>query len=233
MEEIYLRIKRFIYRDFIPITKSTVVLSFIVLVLTSLVPRLQQYFVLAPLNAPRFPWTLITYPLVNPYIINLIFAGLWLWFIGGTLERSWGSKIYLRFLLLIVLVTGLSMTLASLVTGNSAIWIYGLWLPLVGITWAWADLSPNQEVLIWGIIPVKARWIAWIQAAITFFSFQQYGLLVGLMSLVGIAVFYLFKGKGPFSPWRRYYSSGHRSLKNWWNNQRRKNRKSRFKIIKK
>jgi membrane associated rhomboid family serine protease len=230
--EIYLKIKRFIYRDFIPVTKSTVVLSFILLVITSFFPGIQHFFTLVPLNAPRFPWTLITYPLINLKIINLIFASLWLWLIGGALERSWGSKTYLRFLLLSVLATGLSMTLASLLTRNSAILIYGLWLPLVGITWAWAELSPNQEVLVWGIISVKIRWIAWIEAVIVFSLFKQYGLLVALTSLTGVAVVYLFKGKGPFSPWRRYHSSGHSSFKEWWNNRRRKNRKSRYKIIK-
>lgn len=173
----------------------------------------------------------MTYPLINTDIFTLIFASLWLWFIGASLERSWGSVRYGGFVLLSTIGTSIAMILASIFSTDASVTLAGLWIPLVGITWAWAELHPEQELLIWGILPVKARWLAWIEAAITFFPFAQYGIAFGIASLTGIAISYLFRGRGPFSPWRRF-TPGQTSLKSWWDTRRREKRKNKFKVVK-
>ena len=229
MNDYYRRFKHFLYRDFTPLTKLAIIAAFFfsLLSLSRILP-LPLWF---ESNALFFrPWTLLTYPLINTEIFSLIFGGLWLWFIGSGLERTWGTPRYGFFILFTTLGTALSTAVISLFLRLPAI-LYGLWIPLVGITWAWADLHPDRELLFWGILPVKARWLAWIQAALVFFPFARLHLALGLAVLVGIPISYLFRGKGPFSPWRRW-TPGRFSLKSWWEHRRREKRRNRFKVVK-
>jgi membrane associated rhomboid family serine protease len=51
------------------------------------------------------PWRLLTYPLVTwGSIIGLIFDGFLLWMVGGSLERSWGTKTLAVFYLALSVV---------------------------------------------------------------------------------------------------------------------------------
>ena len=42
-------------------------------------------------------WTLATYTFLNPDPFMLIFAGLGLWMMGGSLEAMWGTRRFLTF----------------------------------------------------------------------------------------------------------------------------------------
>lgn len=218
MSEFSYRLRRFLNQDFTPVTKTVALISGLLFLLPALIPGagiLGSLLSLNPMIGFLRPWTLVTYPFFNGLIqefISLIFGLLWLWFIGGSLERSWGSKTYGLFLFLTTLVTGVAMSLTGLIHLAPYTSVYGLWLPLVGLTWAWAEISPDQEVLFWGFIPIKARWLAWISAAIVFFSFFPKApsfpgkILFALASISGIAVTYLFTGKGPLSRGYRYWA---------------------------
>ena len=119
------------------------------------------------------------------------------------------------------------MSLVAIMTGIAGYPIFGLWLPLVGITWAWAKVYPEREILIWGIIPVKATWLAWIDAGMTFFNYWQVNrnLLFGLASISGIVLVYLFGDPGKLGRGLRYRS--------WRRDDRYpKRRRNRLKIIK-
>lgn len=232
MNDYLTRLKRFIYRDFDPVTKSVMVGAGLLYVLALLLSGLQwldlnRLLWLNPANALLFPWTIWTYPLVNPDLLNLIFAGFWLWFIGGSLERSWGSKRYGWFWLLNVGVTGLVFTVVGFAF-EAAIPVYGLWLPAVGLTWAWAKLNPNQELLLWGMIPIKAKWLAWLEVGLTFFTYFNspqnpfFNLLFGLAAVSGVAVAHFFRGDHPFD------GSGRRGREA----AARRMRRSRFRVIK-
>ena len=119
------------------------------------------------------------------------------------------------------------MALVAIVTKIAFYRIIGLWLPLVGITWAWATVYPEREILIWGIIPVKAFWLAWIDAGITFFNYWQVNgnIFFGLAALSGIILVYLFGDTGKLGRGLRYRS---------WRREERypKRRRSRLRIIK-
>lgn len=216
-------------------TKIIALLAGVVFILSKILPLFNlggylDFLILRPADFLRLPWTLVTYPLVSPDFLTVLFAALWLWFIGGSLERSWGSTTYGIFLFLVTLVTGLAMVVASIFTPFE-ISVHGLWLPLVGLTWAWGAINPDREVLFWGIIPIKAQWLAWIDAAITFFAYLAPHFLYGIASVSGIAVVYLFTGRGPLAKgyrywaWRRGFSAKNDS-------QRKKTDRSRFRVIK-
>lgn len=212
MNYYYYRFINFLKQGAIPFTKLILVLSGFSFIL-NLLFNIGGLLALVPANLPEFFWTFLTYPLVNPRydFLTLIFAGLWLWFVGGSLERTWGTRVYGFFCVLVTLVTGGTMALAAIITGITRYSIFGLWLPLVGITWAWAKVYPEREILIWGIIPVKAFWLALIDAGMTFFNYWQTSgnLLYGLAAVSGIILVYLFGDTGKlgrglhYRSWRR------------------------------
>ncbi len=215
------RLRRFLYQEFIPVTKTVAIITG-VLFLLSFIRSLNFIFdllYLIPSTGFLKPWTLVTYPFaVNQDILSVVFGVLWFWMVGGSLERSWGSRTYGLFLFLVTLVTGVAMSLLGLLNLAGNFPVNGLWLPLVGLTWAWAAIGPDQEVLFMVVIPMKARVLAWIEAIITFLIYFQMGsaslvnyslikgLLAGLASISGIAVTYLFTGKGPLSRGYRYWA---------------------------
>jgi membrane associated rhomboid family serine protease len=228
LSEFSYRLKRFLYQEYIPITKSIAIITG-ALFLISYIPGLEVISGFLTLHTGFgfiMPWTLITYPVViYRDIFTAVFSILWLWMIGGSLERSWGSRTYGLFFLLTTLVTGVIMSLVNLLQLTGPGNITGLWLPLLGVTWAWAKNAPDQELLFWGIIPMKAKLLAWLDAGITFIIYFQTvqnplggsffgGFLFGLASLSGIAVVYLFSGNGPFSrgyrnwAWKRKFPPG-------------------------
>lgn len=220
------RIRRFLYQEMIPITKGVIVLSGLVLVLSFLLwgfgVNLSGILTLNPRFMMIMPWTLLTYPLVND-ILSTVFAALWLWFVGGSLERTWGGKRYGWFLVLVTLVSGGLMGLAGRIVGFS-ISISGFWIPLVGLTWAWSALYPERELLFWGIIPVKSKWLAWIHAVLLFGSYFQVHPLLGVTSISSILVAYWYKTGGS--------AGGRRFNQRTFRRDRPKVIRSRFRIIK-
>jgi membrane associated rhomboid family serine protease len=234
MNEYVMRLKRFIYRDFDPVTKSLIILAGAEFLLSLLLSgifflNLNEWLILHPGTVFRFPWALITYPLVDVSPFSLLFAALWLWFIGGRLERTWGSRKFGYFWIVTTFATGVVMAGLGLLFQVPAP-VFGLWLPLVGVTWAWADLNPYQEMLFWGVIPLKAKWLAWINAVFMFLTYLQYSrnllfnCLFGLASVSGIAVAYFFKG-------RVSYGGGGRS-RSYRDAAAGRARRSRFRVIK-
>ncbi|NLW47217.1 MAG: rhomboid family intramembrane serine protease [Firmicutes bacterium] len=226
------RFYRFIYEGAIPFTKLVLILSglsFILIFFLNNIINLTSLLALIPMNLPGFFWTFLTYPLVNLDFLSLIFAGLWFWFVGGSLERTWGTRIYISFWVLVTLITGGAMALAAIFTKIPYYPIVGLWLPLVGITWAWAKVYPEREVMFWGIFPIKAIWLAWLHAGITFFNYIHVGnktnVYMALAAISGIALVYLFGDTGRLGRGLRY--------RNWRREKSYpKNRRSRLRIIK-
>lgn len=224
----WIRLKRFLFQEFAPVTKSVIIVVgitfLLMLVLTSLrIFPVQSFLVLDTSNIFYRPWTLMTYPFVND-LLSVIFAPLWLWFVGGSVERTWGSRRYGLFIFLVITITGLSMTGAGYLIGTGVI-VAGLWMSLLGLTWVWAELNPFREVMLWGIIPVKARWLAWLHALLNFISYSGQHFILGAASLMGILVAYFFLSKNPFGG-RRVDSVKHSR------ERYKKERRSRLRVIK-
>lgn len=150
------------------------------------------------------PWSLVTYPLVSPRrSIGVLFAVIWLWFVGGSLERSWGSRRYGIFFAWVSLLTAVGAGAAGYLAGKDAV-LMGLWVPLAPLTVAWAALNPEAQVLFYFIIPLRAKYLAWITVA---FLYLYQGVAIhpfwGLLILLGCAAAY-YQVSRP----RRYRSSG-------------------------
>ena len=129
------------------------------------------------------PWRILTYSLVTGNIISLIFGGLLLFTVGGSLERGWGTKTIAIFYALVSVVTALSFTLAARLFGAQAL-VPGE-LVFAALLVAFCTLNPDETFNIYGIIPIKTRYIAAGVCVITFFTFGWNNPILGLLALVG------------------------------------------------
>ncbi len=190
---------RWLYADRMPVTKGLIVINIATFLVVTLF-RAEAVIALlgfSSMMAAAMPWTAITYPLlgVSGSVINLFFAGYWLWFAGGSLERSWGSRTFGIFFFSASALSALGLYLGSSITGipTSAV---GLWLPLAALTVAFAMLNPEQTILFAFIIPLKLKYLAVISAAMVLISFGQAHILLGLFSLAGCSYAYWYVRRG-------------------------------------
>ncbi len=186
MEEIsyqWRRLRAFLWRSEEPVTRTLIAIN----LLTFLVFFMAVYFVGAgnPWGWLVFsnvvpwqrPWTFLSYALVTYDPLSLIFSGYWLWIVGGTLERSWGSRTFFHFFFGVGLATSLGLWVGSallpLVGLGSLVYLSGLWMPLAGLTVAWCLLNPEQIVLLGFVLPIKGRHLMWVTVALTYFLFAM------------------------------------------------------------
>jgi membrane associated rhomboid family serine protease len=140
-------------------------------------------------------WQPFTFPFVHPStnIIGLLFDGVALFWLGSSLERSWGSGKYVFFVLSSGIIAGLVL-LPQSITGGAAPVFYGLVGSFVAIPVAFAALNPYVTIMFW-FIPMQARWLAAIIIAFELFAnYGKYGgRLQAIMAITVVALYgYLF-----------------------------------------
>lgn len=113
-------------------------------------------------------WRLLTFLFV-PLNTNLFFLAISLYFyyfIGSVLEREWGTAKFTLYYLSGTVLTLLSAVAASLITGNFNYTIYGTNYINLSMFFAFAMLYPDMQVLLFFLIPVKVKWLAWLDGAL-------------------------------------------------------------------
>lgn len=117
-----------------------------------------------------FVFQLITYPFVEIGLMSFIFNALVVWFIGSELESQWGRRVYIRFLLIIVLGVALISALVNilLLYGTSAFFtpLHGLNGINFALLIAYAMIYPDRQMSMMMIFPMKAKTFCWILAGI-------------------------------------------------------------------
>ncbi|MBF7097719.1 rhomboid family intramembrane serine protease [Alkalibacter mobilis] len=170
-------------------------LMYYIVVLTGLVFLLSMFFGGNFVNRLYFSpelimrgefWRVITFIFIPPSnsIIWIIFALYFYYMIGRTLEQQWGTARFNLYYAFGVLGT----VVASLLTGNIGTPTY---LNL-SLFMAFAHLFPDFQVLLFLIIPVKMKYLAYLN-----WFFFGYSILVGTPSqrvaaIVALANFFIF-----------------------------------------
>ena len=138
-------------------------------------------------------WRLVTFIFI-PDSSNLLFMAIALYFyyiIGSALEREWGSMkftLYYLFGMLFTIVYGLAIALA---TGYGGFTIGSYYLNL-SLFFAFATLYPEHEVLVFFILPVKMKWLAWISAALTLWGIITSTFPYNLLPVAALLNYLLF-----------------------------------------
>ena len=145
-------------------------------------PTLELMLALWPLQSGRFwPWQVVSYAFLHGDTLHLFFNMLGLWMFGSELERLWGTKRYIQFLLASVLSAAAVQILWTSLT-SSLVPTVGASGALFGLLIAFGMLFPNRIIMpLFPPIPMKAK----IFVAI----FGGLELLFGLMGGGGIAHF--------------------------------------------
>lgn len=118
------------------------------------VPVLQVWLAFVPALTLIRPWTPLTYMFVHGGFFHLFFNMLILFFFGPPLEGMWGSREFLKF----YVISGLGGALFSYVFAFDSA-VVGASAAIYGVMLAFAMNWPNMPIHIWGILPVKAKWL--------------------------------------------------------------------------
>ncbi len=126
---------------------------------------LEYYLYFSPaLIAQGQVWRIFTFIFLPPQssLLFIVFALYFYYFIGNALENEWGSFRFTLYYLLGVVGT----IIAGLLTGGAT----NSYLNL-SLFFAFAALYPNMQVLLFFFIPIKIKWLAYLDAALFAYQF--------------------------------------------------------------
>ena len=112
-----------------------------------------QWFAFIPSRVLIQPWGAVTYMFLHGGLWHLALNMLVLFFFGPPLEGKWGSTEFIKF----YLVCGLGGVALSFLFQDAA--IIGASAAVYGVMLAFAMNWPDSPIYIWGVFPVKAKWL--------------------------------------------------------------------------
>ena len=181
-----------IFDDRIPFTKLLVVsnVATFILIMLFKVEALPIYGGFSSITTTAFPWTIITYPFIGYYccgttsILSLLFASLWLMGMGGSLERSWGTRTFGLFF----------VRLANFVNGE-------LWGRPTDVPWAMIFPATGDEIArhpsqlyeagLEGLLSFAVLWLLFWKSDARYFPGRLFGMLALLYGSVRFGLEFL------------------------------------------
>ena len=143
-------------------------------------------------------WRLGTFVFVPAYSspFALLISLYFYYWIGSTLERQWGTAKFNLYYISGALLTVLGVVLASLITGNPYLTAAGTGYVNLSMFFAFAFLFPDTTVLLFFILPVKMKWLAYLDGALFAFDIIKAigahnwaGVVLPIVALLNFAVF--------------------------------------------
>ncbi len=117
------------------------------------------------------PWTVVTHLAVFQSSILSLLVGSYMWFwVGGSLETTWGSNRFAAVLLFWGALSNLSMSLGNYVLYNQGFLAIGYWQALGCLFVMWAMMNPRATVLFMFVIPIEARILGYLSLLLLFFG---------------------------------------------------------------
>jgi membrane associated rhomboid family serine protease len=113
------------------------------------------------LDPSRFPsewWSVISYMFVHGGVWHIAFNMLSLWMFGPRIENIWGPRSFTYF----YLWCGIGGAIAHLLFRGDA-GLVGASAAVMGVLLAYALRWPDEEVYVFGVLPMKTRWlVVWL-----------------------------------------------------------------------
>jgi membrane associated rhomboid family serine protease len=131
-------------------------------------------------------WQIVTYLFLHASISHVLWNMLALWLFGVEIERTWGTRKFLRFYFGCGIAAGLMVIACAYVFGGTEIGTVGSSGAVYGLLVAYAVVFPEQTILFGFLIPMKSKYFVMIIGAIVFL--QSYMATVGGQRGSGIAV---------------------------------------------
>ena len=187
-----------------PVTRALLLINVAVFFLARLFGGgIESVFALWPLGTNFLPWQVVTYAFLHGSFEHLFFNMLGLWMFGSELERIWGEKRFLQFYGASVLAAALAQLVVTAVMGS----VYptvGASGGLFGLLFAFAVMFPNRVILLFFVIPMKARYLVALYGLLELYQgvyvmnsgvahFAHLGGMVG-----GLLMIRYWRGQAPF-----------------------------------
>mgnify|MGYP000937117829 FL=1 len=145
-------------------------------------------------------WRLVTFVLVPSYGSNIVFFAIsayFYYFIGTRLERQWGTARFNFFYcsgILLAIIVGL----LGAVTGGGMMETATMQYNNLSLFFAFASLFPDMMVLLFFVIPVKVKWLAYLDGALLLYSVVSLLVLAVLNYLIffGDSLIEALRGRG-------------------------------------
>ena len=189
----------------LPVTRNLLIANGVAYLLQLVLsPVLELWLALWPVGHGFMPWQLLSYAFLHGGVFHLLFNMFGLWMFGSELERLWGGRRYIHFLLASTLAAALvQLVWTQLIGSNSA--TVGASGALYGLLLGFGMLFPNRTIqLLIPPIPMPAK----VYVAV----FGGLELLLGLSGPSGVAHFahlggmlggflmiQYWRGRAPFS----------------------------------
>ena len=149
-------------------------------------------------------WRIVTFIFVpgdmRPFW--LIVALYFYYWIGSSLEREWGTARFTLYYLSGALLTVLGVVIVSLITGNHYLTIYGTGYVNLSMFLAFAVLFPDVQVLLFFIIPIKVKYLAYLDAALFVFGVITMSFPLNLLPVVAVLNYLVYCGDWLFDFFR-------------------------------
>ncbi len=143
-------------------------------------------------------WRLVTFvfvPSASGPLLLMISLYFYYW-IGSTLERQWGTARFTCYYLSGVVLSILAAVAVSLITGNFYYSLVGTYYVNLSMFLAFAVLFPDLQVLLFFIVPVKMKWLAYLDGALLAWNMVQslaagswLGVILPVVALLNFLVF--------------------------------------------
>ncbi|MEO8836706.1 MAG: rhomboid family intramembrane serine protease [Caldimonas sp.] len=142
-----------------PVTQALLLANVAVFFLSQLIGSGPLFpFALWPVGANFWPWQIVTYAFIHLSFNHLFFNMLGLWMFGAELEQVWGRKRFLQFFFASVIAAALTQLIVNAILGSPAPTI-GASGGLFGLLLAFAMIFPNRIILLFFVIPMKAKYL--------------------------------------------------------------------------
>ena len=187
-----------------PVTRALLLINVAVFFLLPLLGgSVEALFALWPLGTHFLPWQVVTYSFLHGNFEHLFFNMLGLWMFGSELERIWGEKRFLQFYAASVLAAAFTQLIVTALMGS----VYptvGASGGLFGLLLAFAMMFPNRVILLFFVIPMKARYLVLLYGLLELYQgvyvmnsgvahFAHLGGMVG-----GFLMIRYWRGQAPF-----------------------------------
>ena len=145
-------------------------------------------------------WRLVTWVIAVPPVVGILWTALSLYFyyfIGSTLENHWGTARFSMYYLIGVVLNIIYGFIVYFITGHD-VGINASYLNL-SMFFAFAVLYPEQQVLLFFVIPIKIKWLAYADAALFIYNIVVYlisgAFAYALLPVIAVINFIIFCGE--------------------------------------
>lgn len=143
-----------------------------ILQLTFHADPLVSFFALRPIYILEYYWVwqIFTYQFLHGGFFHILFNMFALWMFGSELELYWGKKQFIKYYLISGTGAGVFIFLLPILLSTPNSVTLGASGAVFGILLAYAIYWPERTVLVFGIFPLKIKYLV---------------LIIGLISLMG------------------------------------------------